>query len=528
MQDPSTSRTSQKENYRWHNLLLIAKEKRLFRQSSESPECDSRSRHTPSPRDTEGLFEATRCQVATMQDPKKRRIIINREENYRWNNLLLIAKEKRLNRDQSSQSRSKDLLSRTARSLRVLGNFEIRRLYQRNDPTTHPFMTKPLRQRQNRTTFLFFAILSLLCSSLLLRHMYRPVQSATQTSNKVLVDAQIRLTQVESALGNVALSALLTDEIVEDLFSRVPEICPNLSPLVIGERLGVDPMAVMDSVIGEYNLIKVEIRANIEGAVSVLKSIDSVLEGVETGIESVDNMLWVLPTILATSIVVTIMALLGVVVAWRGGISSGERLDTSMSYFVLPLLIIITTIGWILVLCTCFGTVLIFDFCTAGPYPGTPDTTIATILTSLDLDSSTFQLVNAYTTGWQGVDPTAELVALEKIIEEKGEMISTLSMQVGTISLDVLREECGADSQVDEFVSGISTLLWLFGSIRQSLGTTRTAMDCPGINRLYTRAFHESICTDVATASAAGFVLFFLVVISNMSLITLLASWFVY
>ena len=88
-----------------------------------------------------------------------------------------------------------------------------------------------------------------------------------------------------------------------------------------------------------------------------------------------------------------------------------------------------------------------------------------------------------------------------------------------------MRDICGPENSVDKFFGGIGVLEVKLFTVQVSLANTGDAMQCPKINTLYSSIIQDSVCTEMASGNANGFVLLLLVAISNMVLISLRASW---
>jgi hypothetical protein len=88
-----------------------------------------------------------------------------------------------------------------------------------------------------------------------------------------------------------------------------------------------------------------------------------------------------------------------------------------------------------------------------------------------------------------------------------------------------LVEQCGGGTSLADLFTGARNLAKLLTTIRKSLGSASTSLECQRINPIYTKVAHDSICTDAASATAYGFLFFLILGISTMILISLRASW---
>jgi hypothetical protein len=97
--------------------------------------------------------------------------------------------------------------------------------------------------------------------------------------------------------------------------------------------------------------------------------------------------------------------------------------------------------------------------------------------------------------------------------------------QADAVGYDTLRDRCGTGNNVDRFFVAVQILEGQLNSVQVSLANAGDTLHCPKINKLYSSVMQDSVCTDMASANANGFVLVLLVAISNMIIISLRASW---
>jgi hypothetical protein len=130
-----------------------------------------------------------------------------------------------------------------------------------------------------------------------------------------------------------------------------------------------------------------------------------------------------------------------------------------------------------------------------------------------------------FSKGCRGENPIRELIALEDILDDNLTIMRARLSEADAIGYDTMKERCGEGNNIDVFFTGVSNLAGHLAMVRGSLGEVTTSIACPNINSLYSRTVHGVLCTDVAAASANGFVLLFVVSVANMILMTLRASW---
>lgn len=97
--------------------------------------------------------------------------------------------------------------------------------------------------------------------------------------------------------------------------------------------------------------------------------------------------------------------------------------------------------------------------------------------------------------------------------------------EADAVGFAFMRQVCGQGNKIDLFFNGVRILERKLYSVQASLANTGNALQCPKISMLYSSLMEESVCTDMASANANGFILLLLVAFSNMILITLRASW---
>ena len=93
-----------------------------------------------------------------------------------------------------------------------------------------------------------------------------------------------------------------------------------------------------------------------------------------------------------------------------------------------------------------------------------------------------------------------------------------------SIGRSKLADQCGSESLEDLF-AGARNLAKLLTATRRALDSASDSLECSRIYPIYTQLAHDMLCTDVASGTAIGFVLFLVLTISTMTLISLRASW---
>jgi hypothetical protein len=114
---------------------------------------------------------------------------------------------------------------------------------------------------------------------------------------------------------------------------------------------------------------------------------------------------------------------------------------------------------------------------------------------------------------------------LEAILKERVDEMRLRLDQADAVGYEIMRDRCGTGNNIDRFFVGVRILEGQLHSVQVSLATAGDTLQCPKIHKLYSSVIQDSVCTDMASANANGFVLVILVAISNMILISLRASW---
>jgi hypothetical protein len=114
---------------------------------------------------------------------------------------------------------------------------------------------------------------------------------------------------------------------------------------------------------------------------------------------------------------------------------------------------------------------------------------------------------------------------LQAILKENVDEMRFRLEQADAVGYGTLRDRCGTGNNVDRFFVGIRILEGQLYSVQVSLANAGDTLQCPKIHKLYSSVMQDSVCTDMASANANGFVLVLLVAISNMIIISLRATW---
>jgi hypothetical protein len=203
--------------------------------------------------------------------------------------------------------------------------------------------------------------------------------------------------QVNVSVGSIEDAISSASELVQSVQLDAKVLCPNIDPNEFEALIGIDLNELVSSITSEYDSMTSTSEENIKFVRDLLHRLEEGLVSFENSVTETEEWLWMIPAILFTVSVLTALATLGVLLAWRG--KSGKKVQNTMSYFVLPLMMAATIACWSIVIFSSLGTMVGSDVCTASTSEGSPDETIQQILDVLNLDSNStaFKAATAYT-----------------------------------------------------------------------------------------------------------------------------------
>lgn len=211
-----------------------------------------------------------------------------------------------------------------------------------------------------------------------------------QLTREILIQANATMDSIEGAIKSAT-------EVVGNVSMDTGTICPNVNKDNFEETLGIDLNELVVSVTEDYNSMVTASEEKIQFVRNFVQSFDDGLMSFENTVAVAEEWLWMAPAVLFAVSLSTAAAMLGVVLAWRG--KSSAKVQNTMSYVVLPLLMVSAIATWIILLFAAMATMVGSDACTASTSKGSLDETIQQILGVLNLEanSTTFEIVQAYT-----------------------------------------------------------------------------------------------------------------------------------
>lgn len=211
-----------------------------------------------------------------------------------------------------------------------------------------------------------------------------------QVARDTLLQVNISIESIEEAIASAT-------ETVKGATLDVGAICPDVNATEFTERIGIDLNELISSIANEYDSMTEISQKDIEFVRALLFDLEEGLIAFENSVEETNNLLWMIPAVLFSVSILTAVAMLGVLLVWRG--KSGQKIQNFMSYVVLPLLMATALACWIILIFASLGTMLGSDVCTSSTSNGSPDETVQQILDVLNLDrnSTAFKVASAYT-----------------------------------------------------------------------------------------------------------------------------------
>ena len=331
----------------------------------------------------------------------------------------------------------------------------------------------------------------------------------------------------EVELSLKTITALSTDAI--ELINTVPTdleaICPLVNISDFKSTIGVDLTEIVETIISQQYNLEEEIASRISIKQSYMDGIQEQLSTVETFADEFENFFWILPGLLLTIIGLTVTSVAGVILAWKG--KSGSRFQRSLSYGVLPLLILLAIACWVLVMLFAMSTMVGTDICLSGSFDGSPDQTIQEILSSVgnETEGTLYHFASTYIIDCEGNDPSKDINEVKMETQKYIDNIWRQVSKIDSVGRVIAIEKCGATGEFSEMLSGARDLAMILTDIRRYLSSLEEVTSCESIHSIYTEASEEIVCTETLSASSYGFITFLIIWVCVMAMISLRASW---
>lgn len=164
------------------------------------------------------------------------------------------------------------------------------------------------------------------------------------------------MTEVQASLNSIEESSINAMDLLNNTPTELEVICPKVDPALFQAEFGIDLTEIIGSVAGQYDQLRAEVATQLDFGNSIVDRVESSLASLESSIATSENYMWVIPGLLFAVSVLSALSIVGVVLAWRD--KSGIRFQSFMSWGVLPLLIIVATSCWVVVLMASLGSMV--------------------------------------------------------------------------------------------------------------------------------------------------------------------------
>lgn len=379
------------------------------------------------------------------------------------------------------------------------------------------------RAKRTRIVFLFFGLAAISCVTTFVIFSFARLRDSLNGSEEALVSIQEVFDQVDYSIRSIVSAGDHAESIVATIDLSISSICPNAT---INEDIaGIDLGSFSDLTKDEFLELKSILAENLTLVNDTLASIQDIKDQVEQSISYTEEYSWVVPGILLGVAVAIILAMLGVVLAWKE--KSGRRVQGFMSYGVLPFLIALCLVCWIGTISAGVGAMSSGDACIAGGDPGGPDATIANILErhNLDQNSTAYKMIYGYTNACRIQNPVQELDDLEESIQTAVNNIWREVAKADASGVQNLTELCGRENRVSEFLNGARELAKSLSTMRKGVDSMAGSLGCAIINPIYVELVHNEICNEMAPGLGIAFILLLILSICLMIMISLRAAW---
>lgn len=162
--------------------------------------------------------------------------------------------------------------------------------------------------------------------------------------------------QVEASLNSIESASLSADEILSSTPTDATVICPLIPAENYVTELGVDLTDIIQSVEGEYDRLRAEIAKQLSMGNNLVDRIEAGVSSLEKSVAATEQYLWVIPVLLFSISVLSAVSILGVIMAWKD--KSGFGFQRTMSWMVLPLLILASIATWMVVVFAAMGSMV--------------------------------------------------------------------------------------------------------------------------------------------------------------------------
>ena len=383
----------------------------------------------------------------------------------------------------------------------------------------------PVRQRRMQMAFGLLSLATIVCVPMILIFSFAPLKEAATDSEAFLVEARDIVNEVDASLVAIESATQNVVRIVEGVTFDINDICPAAAdPTFANGEVAEELQGMLTLFESGYQDVESRLSDAISDTViEVSRKVSDALDVAENAYHKMDDYVWMVPGLLLVLSSLLVILSVGVFLAWKA--QSNDRFQDILSYGILPFFFALSIGSWAMAAAAGLTTAASSDVCLSVGSQGSPDDTVALALQyGGQVNGTVGQFVSAYTSGCTGDKPTAELHTLEEELQEIVDFIWQHLSNIDSQGREGLLEACG-DGSMSVFLAASRDMAKLLTAVRKSVGSIQSSLECDRVGNIYVEAVHESLCTDIAAASAWGFILFAAVGILTMCIVSVRASW---
>lgn len=380
------------------------------------------------------------------------------------------------------------------------------------------------RERRTQIAFFLFGVITLALVPMVLTLAFSPLKRAVDSTEVYLVQSRTILSEIQNSLNTVDVTVATAARVFEGFPTTTENLCPQKSFQEIKEQYNVDLDYIAVTLAQTYEQVYEAVERRLSDVISNLNEFDSALESFDAAHEDTETYLWVAPGLMLALTSVTAALLFGVLLAWKR--QSSHQAQQTLSYIVLPCLIVLSLICWAIGISSAISVALLSDGCTSGGNESPLDMVESVLsLQGYVPGSTTFDIVYEFTSGCQrDLNPTAFIESTEGDIEMVINQIWSYVADIEAVGEDILMQACGSAS-LSRMLNDAQDIARLFTTIRRALSAITSSVQCQEIYPIYVGSVENTACTDLAIASSWSMYIFLLLGVSTMCMITLRASW---
>jgi hypothetical protein len=162
--------------------------------------------------------------------------------------------------------------------------------------------------------------------------------------------------QVEANLNSIESASRSALEIVESTPTDLEVICPLVSKESLETELGFNLSTIVQSVADDYDRLKEEVTSQLSTGNHIVDKIGNGVVQLEGSVATTEEYMWAIPALSFGISILSAISIFGVILAWKE--KSDARLQRTMSWVVLPLLILASIACWMVVVFASMGSMI--------------------------------------------------------------------------------------------------------------------------------------------------------------------------